>query len=91
MNTKEFVAKLGELLHDAKANLVSCHLATGAEIIANPNGEYFSVQRVPAVLPDVYSEYVVVTCENGYQYFLNVSGNSLAAIAETVFSKMVCK
>ena len=36
-------------------------------------------------------EYVVVTCANGYQYFVNVSCNSLAAIGEEVFRAMVCK
>lgn len=36
-------------------------------------------------------EYVIVTCENGYQYKLNVSADSLAAIGEEVFTKMVCK
>lgn len=36
-------------------------------------------------------EYVIVTCSNGYQYKLNVSANSLAAIGEEVFRKMCCK
>lgn len=36
-------------------------------------------------------EYVVVTARNGYQYFVNVSADSLAAIGEEVFRAMVCK
>lgn len=36
-------------------------------------------------------EYVIVTCDNGYQYKLNVSASSLAAIGEEVFREMVCK
>lgn len=36
-------------------------------------------------------EYVVVTASNGYQYFVCVTANSLAAIAEEVFRAMICK
>ena len=36
-------------------------------------------------------EYVVVTAKNGYQYFVNVTCNSLAAIGEEVFRAMVAK
>ena len=36
-------------------------------------------------------EYVVVTAKNDYQYFINVSANSLAAIGEEVFRAMCCK
>lgn len=36
-------------------------------------------------------EYVVVTARNGYQYFVNVSCSSLAAIGEEVFRAMVTK
>ena len=36
-------------------------------------------------------EYVVVTARNGYQYFVNVTANSLAAVGEEVFRAMVAK
>lgn len=36
-------------------------------------------------------EYVVVTCANGYQYYVNVSADSLAAIANEVFAAMIGK
>ena len=37
------------------------------------------------------SEYVVVTARNGYQYFVCVTADSLAAIGLEVFRAMVCK
>ena len=38
-----------------------------------------------------WDEVVTVHCENGYTYKVNVSANSLIAIAEAVISKMVHK
>lgn len=54
---------------------LTCEYKLGEEIDKNHTG----------------GEYVIVTCENGYQYKLNVSANSLAAIGEEVFTAMVCK
>ena len=36
-------------------------------------------------------EYVVVTARNGYQYCVNVTADSLAAIANQVFTAMIGK
>lgn len=36
-------------------------------------------------------EFVVVTARNGYQYFVNVTADSLAAIGEEVFRAMMGK
>lgn len=36
-------------------------------------------------------EYVVVTCENGYQYIINVTCDSLIAIGLDVFRAMFAK
>lgn len=36
-------------------------------------------------------EYVVVTAHNGYQYFVNVTADSLALIGEEVFKAMAGK
>ena len=36
-------------------------------------------------------EYVVVTARNGYQYFVNVTADSLALIGEEVFKAMCGK
>jgi hypothetical protein len=91
---KEFVAKLSEVLNLAKPHL-TCEYKLGEELpttkrwmnIKNEDGSisYQEVDYQPQ------GEFVIVTCENGYQYELNVSGNSLAAIGEEVFTKMVCK
>lgn len=91
MEKKEFVTRLGYLLRDAKPNLVSCKLATGAQIIADCDNEYYFRQLHRDIVPDVYAEYVVITCENGYQYFVNVTANSLAAIASAVFEYTMYK
>ena len=37
------------------------------------------------------NEYVVVTASNGYEYIINVTSDSLAAIVLDVFGKMICK
>lgn len=92
---KEFVAKLGEVLRLAKPHLVSCEYKLGEELSVEDryitrqtedgSTEYTRVDYQPQ------GEFVIVTCSNGYQYKVNVSANSLAAIAEAVFSAMVCK
>ena len=91
MIRNEFVAKLGDLLHDAKPNLVSCRLATGSDIVMEHFELEFWKELHPHICASAYEEHVVVTCENGYEYFLSVTANSLAAIAEEVFTKMVSK
>ena len=91
---KEFVAKLSEVLNLAKPHL-TCEYKLGEELpmtkrwanVKNEDGS-ISYQQVDY---QPQGEFVIVTCENGYQYELNVSGNSLAAIGEEVFSKMCCK
>ena len=76
-----FVQKCGELLHIAKPSLISCELKLGKNIPVKANRTGF--------LPE--HEYVVVTCANGHIYELCVEGTSLAAIAGTIFTKMVHK
>ena len=91
---KEFVAKLSEVLNLAKPHL-TCEYKLGEELpmtkrwinIKNEDGS-ISHQQVDY---QPQGEFVIVTCENGYQYEINVSGNSLAAIGEEVFVQMVCK
>jgi hypothetical protein len=34
-------------------------------------------------------EYVMVTCKNGYHYFVNITGDSLMSIAESVLREMM--
>lgn len=91
MSKAEFVTKLGELLRDAKPNLVSCKLATGSDIVREHLEWEFWKELHPHICASEYEEYVVVTCENGYEYFLNVTANSLAAIAEAVFKYTIDK
>lgn len=91
---KEFVAKLSEVLNLAKPHL-TCEYKLGEELpvtkrwinVKNEDGS-ISYQQVDY---QPQGEFVIVTCENGYQYEINVSGNSLAAIATEVFEAMVCK
>ena len=91
---KEFVAKLSEVLNLAKPHL-TCEYKLGEELpmtkrwanVKNEDGS-ISYQQVDY---QPQGEFVIVTCENGYQYELNISGNSLAAIGEEVFKAMVCK
>ena len=91
---KNFVAELSKVLNIAKPHLVSCEFKLGDELPPEKrwvelveNGEVISKQ----IEEQPTGEYVIVTCNNGYKYKLNVSGNSLAAIGEEVFTKMVCK
>lgn len=91
---KNFVAELSKVLNMAKPHLVSCEFKLGEELPQEKrwvesveNGEVISKQ----IEERPTGEYVIVTCNNGYQCKLNVSGNSLAAIGEEVFTKMVCK
>ena len=91
---KEFVAELSKVLNLAKPHL-TCEYKLGEELpvtkrwanVKNEDGS-ISYQQVDY---QPQGEFVIVTCENGYTYDLNVSGNSLAAIGEEVFSKMCCK
>ena len=73
---------LDPCLNAAKSHL-SCAYYFGSEIELKPSEKYHFI------LPE--SEYVVVTCENGYRYFIDVSGNSLCSIAEETFRAMACK
>ena len=78
---KAFVKRCGELLKEAKPNLVRCELVLGKEINESQAWDLY--------VPD--DEYVVVTCENGCTYKLPVEGNSLCETAHTIFSKMLHK
>ena len=81
---KNFVAELSKVLNLAKPHLVSCEYKLGEELPTETkwreyveNGEIVSKQ----ITEQPSGEYVIVTCANGYQYKINVTANSLAAIA----------
>ena len=78
---RAFVQKCGQLLKEAKPNLISSELVLGKEISESPMWKLY--------VPD--DEYVVVSCDNGATYKLPVEGNSLCEIAHTIFSKMLYK
>ena len=89
----EFVQEMSKLLNMAKPHL-TCEFKLGEELSTEKryireetyNGtSYTSVDWKPD------GEWVVITCDNGYQYKVCVTGNSLAAIAEEVFYAMACK
>lgn len=90
---KNFVAKLSEVLHIAKPHL-TCEFKLGEELPPETRWCEF-IERGKVVSRQVTEqptgEFVIVTCENGYQYKVNVTADSLAAIGEAVFSAMVCK
>lgn len=77
MDKKEFVNKCGELLRIAKPHLVSAEYRIGAEMPKSKFTRY--VQD---------DEYVLITCENGFTYGVNITANSLNAIAEEIFRAM---
>ena len=90
----EFVQELSKVLNMAKPHL-TCEFKLGEELPTekrylkrtNEDGseEYIEMDW------RLDGEWVVVTCENGYQYKICVTADSLAAIAEEVFREMVCK
>lgn len=90
---KAFVSKLSELLNMAKPHL-TCEFKFGGELPVEDryvtketeNGiEYTQVKYQPS------GEFVIVTAKNGYQYKVDVTADSLAAIVEEVFRAMAGK
>lgn len=77
MDKKEFTKKCGELLRNAKPNLVKCEYRLGKDMPKNRFEKYLDED-----------EYVLVTCENACTYSILITGNSLCATAAAIFSKM---
>jgi metal-dependent hydrolase (beta-lactamase superfamily II) len=88
-NKTEFIKKCGELLVLAKPNLISCEYKLGKDIELTSVEKSLKDMKKFGYMND--DEFVVVNCDNGYRYVLNVTGCSHGAIAETIFSKMACK
>jgi hypothetical protein len=74
----EFAAELENALRLTVPNVVRCSYMTGAEIPDPPAFE--------KIIPN--AEYVTVICNNKHRYFIDVTGNSLAAIGYAVFDFM---
>lgn len=90
MNKKEYVEKLSEVLTISKPHL-RCEYAIGKDIPLTEKDVLVSEMHGINSPYDLAGDYVLVHCDNGYRYEINVSGNSLCAIAEEVFTKMACK
>ena len=94
LEKKAFVVKMSELLNMAKPHL-TCEFKLGEELptrkryATSQNEEGSTVYTKVDYQPS--GEFVIVNCKNGYKYEINVTADSLAAIAEEVFRAMVCK
>lgn len=82
--------ELNTLVKAVKPHL-SCEFALGKDISLTKMDEY-KAQRIGVSSPYSSREpYVLIHCENGYRYEVNIDGNSLAATAEAVVGLIVCK
>lgn len=94
LEKKAFVAKLSELLNMAKPHL-TCEFKLGDELPTRKMYTTSQNEDSSTVFTEVdyqpSGEFVIVNCANGYKYEINVTADSLAAIAEEVFRAMVCK
>ena len=90
VNKAEFVDKCNEVLKLAKPHL-SVQYVYGKDIeLTTAEERYYQQQNGHSPYYD-NEEHLLIICENGYHYVRNVTGNSLAAIAEELFRFTVCK
>ena len=89
-NKIEFVRKLDKVLRIAKPHL-TVHYALGQDIELKTSEEIYYKQDKGFSPYHNGEEYLVVECEGGHQYVINITANSLAAIAEALFKFIVCK
>ena len=89
-NKIAFVQELDKVLRIAKPHL-TVHYALGQDIELKTAEEIYYKQSKGFSLYLNREEYLVIDCEGGYQYVINITANSLAAIAEALFKFIVCK
>mgnify|MGYP003552399577 FL=1 len=89
-NKIEFVQELDKVLRIAKPHL-TVHYALGQDIELKTGEEIYYKQSKGISPYHNGEEYLVVECEGGHQYVINITANSLAAIAEALFKFIVCK
>lgn len=78
---KNFVdGVFSDMLKAAKPNLIKAELVRGLDIKPSP---------YEFIIPE--DDYVVITCENGHQYKVNVTADSKAAIVYDVMGEMMCR
>lgn len=85
-----FINKLNEVLQLAKPHL-TVHYALGQDIELVTGQEIYYKETKGFSPYHTGEEYLVIECEGGHQYVLNITANSLAAIAEALFKFVVCK
>lgn len=85
-----FVQELDKVLRIAKPHL-TVHYALGQDIELKTGEEIYYKQSKGFSPYHNGEEYLVVECEGGHQYVINITANSLAAIAKALFKFIVCK
>lgn len=89
-NKIAFVQELDKVLRIAKPHL-TVRYALGQDIELKTAEEIYYKQSKGFSPYLNREEYLVIDCEGGYQYVINITANSLAAIAEVLFKFVVCK
>jgi len=84
LSKAEFVQECGKLLNMAKPNLLECEYALGKNIGLSKTEKLIGQVVVPE------DEYVLVNFDSG-RYIINVTANSLCAIAKDIINKMMDK
>lgn len=90
---REFAFKLAAVLTTAKPHLSCCY-----DVFTRGNRIFEKAEKYPDIVTDVRGgrlmegdEYIVVFCQNGHKYFINVSGDSLMSMGEQLFKHMIGK
>lgn len=89
-NKIAFVRELDKVLRIAKPHL-TVHYALGQDIELKTAGEIYYQQEKGFSPYHDGEEYLVIECEGGYHYVINITANSLAAIAEALFKFVASK
>ena len=85
-----FVQELDKVLRIAKPHL-TVHYALGQDIELKTVGEIYYKQDKGFSPYHDGEEYLVIDCEGGHQYVINITANSLSTIAEALFKFVACK
>ena len=89
-NKIEFVRKLDKVLRIAKPHL-TVHYALGQDIELKTAEEIYYKKNKGFSPYHNGEEYLVIDCEGGHHYVINITANSLASIAEELFKFVVSK
>lgn len=90
---RDFAFKLAVALTAAKPHLTCCY-----DVFDRFNSMFDRAIKHPDITTDVRGnrliegdEYIVVFCQNGHTYFINVTGDSLMCMGEELFKYMMGK